>query len=108
MSPAVLLAFAIVAEVTGTVALRLSDGFSKAGWGLVVVLAYGLAFFFMSKALRDLELGFVYAVWAGAGTALIALVGIVAWGEPATALKLASLALIVGGVVGLNLAGGAH
>lgn len=108
MSSGLLLALAIVAEVTATVGLRMSDGFTRTGWSIVVVAGYAVAFFLLSKALRELEIGFVYAVWAGAGTALIALVGIVAWGEPATALRLASVALIVGGVVGLNLAGGAH
>ena len=108
MSPGVLLAFAILAEVTGTLALRASDGFTKLLPSLGVAAGYGLAFFLLSKTLRDLEIGFVYAVWAGAGTALIALAGVVLHGEPATALKLLSVVVIVGGVVGLNLAGGAH
>ena len=59
------------------------------------------------RNLRHLELGFVYAVWAGAGTALVAGIGIFFLGEAAGTLKLASIGLVVAGVVGLNL-GGAH
>ena len=54
---------------------------------------------------KQLSVGTTYAVWSAAGTALIAVVGVFAFGEPATALKLASLTLIILGVVGLNLAG---
>ncbi len=107
MPPAgLLLALAIVAEVAGTLALRASDGFSRPLPSVVVVLGYGLAFWLLALVLRELPVGFVYAVWAGAGTALVAGIGIVAFGEPATALRLASLALVILGVVGLNLAGG--
>jgi len=60
----------------------------------------------LSLVLRDISVGTTYAIWAGAGTAAIALIGIVALGEPATALKLASVALIIVGVIGLNAAGG--
>ena len=108
MSPGLLLALSIVAEVTATASLRMSDGFSRPGWSAVVILGYAATFFLMSQALKHLEISFVYAVWAGVGTALIAAIGIVAWNEPAGALKLASLALIIGGVVGLNLAGSGH
>ena len=72
----------------------------------VVVVGYALSFYFFSLSLRGLSLGVTYAVWAGAGTAAIALIGMVALNEPVSALKLASLVLIVGGVVGLNAAGG--
>ncbi len=100
-----LLALAILTEVVGTVALKESDGFTRIVPAIVVVLGYGLSFVFLALTLREIELGITYAIWAGAGTAAIAAIGIVALGESATALKLASLALIIAGVVGLNLSG---
>ena len=70
-----------------------------------MVAGYGLSFWMLALVLRDLPIGLTYAVWAAVGTALIAAIGIVAFGEPATTLKLLSLGLIIAGVVGLNLAG---
>ena len=103
--PAIFLTIAIVAEVAGTVALKFTDGFTKLGPSSLVVGAYALSFWMLALVLRDLPIGLTYAVWAAAGTALIAAIGIVAFGEPATTLKLLSLSLIIAGVVGLNLAG---
>jgi small multidrug resistance pump len=105
MPVALLLSFAIVTEVAATVALRYSDGFTKLLPSAVVVLGYGISFWLLALVLRELSVGTTYAVWSAAGTALIAAVGVLAFGEPATALKLASLGLIIIGVVGLNLAG---
>ena len=105
MPVAVLLSIAILTEVAGTVALRYSDGFTKLLPSAIVVLGYGTSFWLLALVLRELSVGTTYAVWSAAGTALIAAFGILAFGEPATALKLASLALIIIGVVGLNLAG---
>lgn len=103
MPPWLLLTLAIVTEVVGTVALRYSEGFSRVWPSLVVAVGYGLSVLFLALMLKHLSIGVTYAVWAGAGTAAIALIGVVALGE-ATALKLGSIALIVIGVVGLNLA----
>jgi small multidrug resistance pump len=105
MPVAVLLTLAILAEVAATVALRSTDGVTRVVPVAVVVAGYGVSFWLLALVLRELSIGITYAVWSAAGTALIAAVGVVAFGEPATALKLASLALIVVGVVGLNLAG---
>jgi small multidrug resistance pump len=99
----VLLGSAIVAEVCGTMALRASDGFSRVAPATLTVVAYGLSFYLVSHALRRLDVGLVYATWAGTGTALVAVLGIAFLNEPITALKATSLALIVAGVVGLNL-----
>ena len=100
------LTLAIVTEVVGTVAFRYINGFTRPLPSAVVVVGYALSFYFFSLSLRGLSLGVTYAVWAGAGTAAIALIGMVALNEPVSALKLASLFLIIGGVVGLNAAGG--
>ena len=102
---ALLLSLAIVTEVAATVALRFSDGFTRVVPSTVVVLGYGISFWLLALVLKQLSLGTTYAVWSAAGTALIAAIGVFAFGEPATALKLASLSLIILGVVGLNMAG---
>ena len=105
MPVGILLSIAIVTEVSATVALRFAEGFTRPLPSAAVVLGYAVSFWMLALVIRDLPVGLTYAVWSAAGTALIAGVGIVAFGETATALKLASLALIIMGVVGLNLAG---
>jgi len=97
------LASAIATEVTGTVALRFADGFTRVIPSALVVATYLASLWFMALALKELEISLVYAVWAGIGTAAIAVIGMAALGEPVTTLKLASIALVIGGVVGLNL-----
>lgn len=100
------LALAIATEVVGTVALRSAAGFSRPLPSAVVLVGYGLSLLFLSLALRELSISLSYAIWAGAGTAAIATIGMIALGEPVSALRLASIALIVAGVVGLNATGG--
>ena len=96
---------AIVAEVTATVALRYSSGFTRLLPSLVVALGYGASFYLLAITLKRLSLSTTYAVWSGVGTALIALVGVVALEERLTAAKVLGLVLIIVGVVVLNLAG---
>ena len=103
--PAILLTIAILAEVAGTVALKYANGFTNLGPSALVVAGYGLSFWMLALVLRDLPIGLTYAVWAAVGTALIAAIGVVAFGEPATTMKLLSLALIIVGTIGLNVAG---
>ena len=95
----------LAAEVAGTLALKYTDGFTRPAPSLVVVAGYALSFWMLALVLKELPIGLTYAIWAAVGTALIAAIGIVALGEPAGTLKLASLALMIAGVVGLNLAG---
>jgi small multidrug resistance pump len=59
----------------------------------------------LALVLKELSVGTTYAIWAGAGTAAVAVIGMVALGEPTNAMKLASIALIIAGVVGINLSG---
>jgi small multidrug resistance pump len=102
----VLLAIAIATEVAATICLRYSDGFSKPLPSVIVVAGYAFSFYLLALVLRDISVSTAYAIWSGAGTAAVAVIGIAALGEPGHALKLASIALIVAGVIGLNLAGG--
>ena len=106
MPAGVLLALAIASEVVATVALRSTHGHSRPLPLLVVILGYGAAFFLLGLVLRSIPVSVAYAVWSAVGTAAIAVIGMAILGEPVTALKVASLALIIAGVVGLNLAGG--
>jgi small multidrug resistance pump len=103
--PALYLTIAILSEVAGTVALKYTEGFTRVLPSSAVVVGYGISFWMLALVLRELPIGLTYAVWAAVGTALIAAIGMLAFGEPATTLKLLSLALIIAGVVGLNLAG---
>jgi small multidrug resistance pump len=103
-----LLSLAIVSEVGATLALRMSDGFSRPMPSVVVVLGYGISFWFLALALKDIPVSLTYAIWSGVGTALVAVAGVVAFGESMNVMKLASLGVIILGVVGLSAAGGAH
>jgi small multidrug resistance pump len=103
VSPWLLLSITIVAEVIGTVALRFSDGFTRLWPSVICVVAYVFTFYGLAVTVRELPLGLVYAIWAGAGTALVAVIGMAALGETVSGLKIVSLALVVAGIVGLNL-----
>lgn len=101
-----LLAGAIALEVTGTISMKLSDGFTKLVPSVVLVVCYLGSFALLTLALKKIDVGVAYAIWAGTGTALIALVGVWYFQEPLTVLKGLSIFLIIAGVVGLNLSGG--
>ena len=103
--PAIYLALAIASEVIATVALKASDGFSKPVPAAIVVAGYAISFWLLALVLKHLSVGTTYAIWSAVGTAAIALIGIAAYGEGASPLKLASLGLIIVGVIGLNAAG---
>lgn len=93
------LSVAILSEVVATSALKASDGFARPWPSLVVVLGYGLAFYFLALTLRVVPVGIAYAIWAGAGIALIALIGWVVFGQRLDGPALTGLALIVAGIV---------
>ncbi len=97
------LAIAIVAEVVGTSLLRASAGFSKPLPSLMVVVGYGLAFFFLSLTLDKIPVGIAYAIWSGAGVTLIAAIGWLFLGQKLDAAAVVGMGLIVAGVVVLNL-----
>ena len=97
------LAIAIVAEVMGTSFLKASAGFTKPLPSLAVVAGYGLAFFFLSRTLDTIPVGVAYAVWSGAGVTLVAAIGWLFMGQKLDLAALAGMALIVAGVVILNL-----
>ncbi len=93
-------------ETVFAVSLKQSQGFTRL-WPSLVFLAASLgSFYLLSQAVRTLPIGTAYAVWTGIGAAGTAIVGIVLLGEPRDLLRLLAIALIVLGVVGLQLAGG--
>lgn len=108
MPAGVFLALAIVSEVAATVSLRLSEGFSRLVPSIVVVVGYVAAFLLLSRALvGGMSLGVAYGTWAAAGVALVALIGAVFLGESLTLVQIGGLALVIGGVLALEL-GGEH
>lgn len=99
------LGVAIALEVFGTSMLRSTESFSRLWPSVACLGAYALSIVGLSLAVRSLSVGTAYAIWAGVGTALVVAISTVFLHEPLTAAKTAGLALIVGGVVLLNLSG---
>lgn len=102
------LIIAILLEVAGTTSMKLSDGFSRLVPSVLIFVFYGLSFAGLTLALKRIDVSIAYAIWAGLGTALITVIGLAYFKEPATLIKLISIGLIVVGVIGLNLDGYAH
>jgi len=103
MNPWIMLTIAILLELSGTTCLKLSHGFTRLLPSVGVVFFYLGSFYLMAQSLKTLEVGIVYAIWSGVGTALIAVVGILAFGESVTAFKILGLLLIIGGTFLLRI-----
>lgn len=99
----ILLVGAGLLEVVWAIALKQSEGFSRLVPSVVGIVAAVTSFVMLAIALRWLPVGTAYAVWVGIGAAGVALAGIVALGDSASAARLGCVALIVAGVVGLKL-----
>ena len=93
------LAIAILAEVIGTSALKATEGFTRLAPSLIVAIGYGVSFYFLALALRTIPVGVAYAIWSGVGIALITLIGWIVFKQALDAPALAGIALIVAGVV---------
>ena len=104
MQNALLLGSAILFELIATSSLKASDGFTRLVPAGMTVVGYAASFYLLSLTLKRMDVSVVYAIWSGAGTALMAVVGYFAFAEQLPPLKVASISLIVMGVVGLNLA----
>ena len=103
MTAWLLLGMAIVAEVVGTSALKASEGFTRLGPSVVVVLGYAVAFYCLSLVLKTLPVGITYAIWSGLGIVLITLVAYVLYGQKIDLPGLLGMGLILAGVVVLNV-----
>ena len=98
------LAIGIILEVLGTICMKKAEGFTKLVPSILVFVLYGLALACLVMVLKKMgEISVVYAIWASAGTALIAVIGMIWFEEPVTPVKIASIFLIVLGILGLEL-----
>lgn len=97
------LAIAILTEVLATSVLKAADGFTRWLPSVVVVAGYACSFYFLSLTLRAIPLGIAYAVWSGVGLALVSLIGWIVYEQPLDLAAQAGIALIVAGVIVLNL-----
>lgn len=102
------LAGAIISEVVATTSLKLSEGFTRPLPSVVVAVGYVGAFFMLSRALgQGMDLGVAYGVWAAVGIALVAVIGVVFFSESLTWVQIGGIALIISGVMALEM-GGRH
>jgi len=97
------LALAILAEVTATSFLKQTEGFSRAAPTAIMVVGYGISFYFLSLTLRTMPTGIAYAIWAGVGIVLITAIAWIVQGQRMDAPALAGMGLIVCGVLMMNL-----
>jgi small multidrug resistance pump len=104
-----MLAGAILSEVTATIMLKLSDGLSRWLPSTVVLLGYVVSFVLLAQVLkRGLAVGVAYAIWAAVGVSLVALFGVVFLGESLTWVQVLGLALVIAGVVAVESGTTAH
>jgi len=97
------LLLAILTETMGTSALQASQQFTRLWPSVIVVLGYGLSFYFMALALRVMPVGIVYAIWSGLGIVLIAAIGYVVFGQRLDFPAVAGMALILAGILIIHL-----
>ncbi len=103
MNQWVILLIAICSEVIATTSLKLSDGFSKLGPSVLVVLGYGISFYCLSLTLKSIPVGIVYAIWSGMGITLITLVGWHFFGEKLNMPTVLGISLIFAGIMVINI-----
>ena len=99
----VMLVIAIIFEVLGTSLLKSTEQFTKLLPSLGVIVSYAIAFYSLSWTLNYIEVGVAYALWAGIGVVLVAIIGVVVFGETADLPGIVGITFIVAGVVILNL-----
>lgn len=106
MSKWLLLSAAIVAEVFGTSFLKASEGFSKFWPSVAVIAGYVIAFYFLALSLKYIPVGIAYAIWAGVGVVLIALIGWLVFDQKLDLPAIVGISLIIVGVITLNVFSG--
>ena len=90
-------------EVVWATSLKYSHGFTRLWPSLTTIIAMGFSVFLLAHAMKSLPLGTAYAVWTGIGTVGAAILGIIAFGDPATAARIICLVMIVAGIAGLKI-----
>ncbi|MFC6289830.1 DMT family transporter [Levilactobacillus angrenensis] len=104
----VYLGTAIIGELIGTNLLKAAAGFTRFWPAVGALLAYGLCFFFLSLAMKQIDLNVAYAIWAGIGIVVTTVLAVLLWHEPLNFASLLGTALVILGVVILNLYGPSH
>lgn len=104
----ILLSIAIFAEIVGTLSLKASDGLSKLWPSLGVLAGYATAFTLMATALKKLDVGVTYAIWSGVGIVGAAVGGLIFFDQQLSKMTILGMAIIIAGVVIMNLGGAAH
>lgn len=99
----VYLAIAIIAEVVATSALKAAEGFTKPIPSALVIIGYMTAFYCLSLTLKTIPVGIIYAIWSGAGIALICLVSWLIYGQTLDLPTIIGIGMIIGGVFVINL-----
>ena len=97
------LAIAIIAEVVATSALKASEEFTKVVPSLIVIIGYGVAFYFLTHVLKTIPLGVTYAIWSGLGIVLVTIVGVILYKQTLDLPAVLGMGLIVAGVVVINV-----
>lgn len=97
------LTLAILFETIGTTALQASQQFTRAGPTIIVVLAYGVAFYLLGLTLKFMPVGVVYAIWSGLGIVFIAGIGFVVFGQKLDLPAIIGLGLIISGILVIHL-----
>ncbi len=95
--------FAILSEVIATSALKYSQGFTKPIPSVIVAVGYGLSFYLLSIALKSMPIGVAYAIWSGVGLILTVLAGMILWKETLDWARVIGIALILAGIVFINV-----
>ena len=104
----ILLSIAIAAEILGTLSLKASDGLSKLWPSLGVLIGYALAFSLMAISLKKLDVGITYAIWSGVGIIGAAIGGVIFFDQQLSRMTIMGMAIIIVGVVVMNLGGASH
>jgi small multidrug resistance pump len=96
------LAGAIALEIAGTISMKLSQGFTRTLPSVLIFVFYAGSFTLMTVAVKKIDVSVSYAIWSGVGTTAIALIGVYWFRESLTTMQIASIVLIVTGVIGLR------
>lgn len=103
MKTTMILFLAILSEVIGTTALKLSDGFTKIVPSVVVVIGYGASFYLLSISLKVIPIGLAYAIWSGVGIVLTVIAGMIIWRESLDWARVVGIIFIILGILVINL-----
>lgn len=103
MKTFIILFFAILSEVTGTTALKFSEGFTKPIPSVIVAMGYGASFYLLSIALKSMPIGVAYAIWSGVGLVITVIAGMIIWKETLDWARVLGIVLILAGIILINV-----